>query len=160
MARRKTISKARQRAVRCSHRACISIQSSPPPPAVEVRKDATTNKPVSRGSITKLGGNLFGFQFGNVRNPYYLNASSPLYAKYERFTFREFRKALQCAPSEPAIAGKRAVVEMMRAVPPTRSSFELLAAWAQTGCTPWAACRKKVMEFKKAGESSPRDANR
>ena len=65
-----------------------------------------------------------------------------------KVTYKEFNEILQCPTSEPDLDGNRGTISMMRMVPPTRNTVELICAWAETDCSPWHVCHRKVKELK------------
>lgn len=98
-------------------------------PVVPIRKDIHTGEPVSRGRLELLGG------FATLPED-------------KRVTLEEFRKALQCAPTEPGLDGNRGSIGLMRLLPPTKSTIELMAVWAETYCSTWLKCNEELAKFR------------
>ena len=66
--------------------------------------------------------------------------------KEETYSFEEFKRILQCAPDEPGLNGRRGTIDLLKLVPPTADTVELMCAWAETNCSPWSECKKRVKQ--------------
>jgi len=83
-------------------------------PVYQHRIDITTNLPVSRGNILK-----------------FLSATEPTY------TLDEFYKLLQCPAHEPDMEYFSGSISLLKMVPPTRETVELMCGYSESRETDW-----------------------
>lgn len=89
-------------------------------PLIHTRKDHYTGEPVSRGRLQLLGG--------------------PLNENNKKVTYQEFHRILQCPVAEPGLDGNRGSLSLLRSLPPSRETVEIICAWAETRCDRWKNC--------------------
>lgn len=102
-------------------------------PLVPVRHDSHSGEFVSRGRLELLGG------------------LDPLHED-DRVSLDEFRRILQCAPSEPGLDGNRGSVGFIKMRPVKRVTIELMATWAETACDNWPTCNQELTKFRNKEE--------
>jgi hypothetical protein len=95
------------------------------------RIDVYSNQSVQRGRFEYIG----GWRAGRSTN------STPL-------TLMDFRRTLQCAPTEPTLEGNRGSFSFLQLIPPTRETIELLIVRAHTYCYPWKACQCELERWR------------
>ena len=101
-------------------------------PSFHVRRDGTSHEPVVRGRFELLGGLL-------------PNSTRSL------INMEEFKRALQCAPNEPALHERFSFIKM---APFTKKSVKLLCVWAEEMCSPWKRCEELLTERYEKGEGN------
>ena len=127
--------------------------SGPYPTSIEkqeVRKDAN-GMPVTRGRLHLVGENVA--TLGKDRKV------------HKRFSYADYKKRLQCAPSEPDL-NYHGAISLMRLSPPTKDTIEVICAWIESGCADhnitgstaisiekeairFSMCRNNIMRYKK-----------
>eukprot|EP01038_Epipyxis_sp_PR26KG_P005900 gene5900-8140_t len=65
----------------------------------------------------------------------------------------EFKRIMQCAPSEPGLDGKRGSLTLLKLVPPSKLNIELIAMNIEKLCEPWRNCHKLLVEVKKGASA-------
>jgi hypothetical protein len=70
----------------------------------------------------------------------------------QQVSLEEFKLKLQCSLHEPNVDSSGGI-QLMRLLPPTRESLEIIAAWTESAdgdkrCTPWAECHEYVKQYK------------
>lgn len=95
-----------------------------------VRVDPQTKQPVERGRLHLVGGHMTDSQ-----NP------------PKKYSLEEFRRALQCAPHEPDLDGKRGAVSLYKMLPPSKEILKSVCAYLETRCSPWKNCLSHIEEF-------------
>lgn len=96
-------------------------------PVYSVRLDVTTNKPVERGVIQKL-----------------------FTSQNQRYTLDEFYKLLQCPAKEPDLDFMSGGISLLKLLPPTRDTVEIMSAYSENRDFPWEkAIDKMNTRFKK-----------
>ena len=84
-----------------------------------------------------------------------LGGLEKVYQRHERVTLEDFRKRLQCAPSEPSLNGNRGSISLLRAAKPSRETMKILAVYFESmeglnekkGCSPWSECHKLIEKW-------------
>lgn len=105
-------------------------------PTVGVRKTENSTESVSSGLLHLVG-----------LVPHAKRGAAD--EKHEKkFTVAEFKRLLQCAPTEPALNGDNGAISLMKLVPPTKAILELICAWDETKCRNWKECQSKAEDFK------------
>lgn len=94
----------------------------------QARRDIYSTHPVTRGHIHKHLSNIT--------------------SEDQRVTYNEFKKALQCAPTEPGLDGNRGSLSFWKMTPMSRNLTELVCLWSETKCTPWHECNKLLETFR------------
>ena len=84
----------------------------------EVRKDAD-GLPVTRGRLHLVGETLAAL--GMDRKV------------HKQFSYADYKKKLQCAPSEPDL-NYNGAISLIKLSPPTKDSIEVICAWIESGC--------------------------
>lgn len=66
---------------------------------------------------------------------------------------KQFKEALQCSESEPALDEFYGTLSLLELYPPTREVVELFCLWAETRCYDahgnWSGCKKLLEEYRK-----------
>eukprot|EP01038_Epipyxis_sp_PR26KG_P008455 gene8455-11433_t len=99
-----------------------------------IRIDHYSDQHVTRGHIEKLGGDIDDLFDENTQ---------------KKFSRSEFKRIMQCAPFEPGLDGKRGSLTLLKLVPPSKLSIELIATSIEKRCEPWRECHELLDEARK-----------
>jgi len=61
----------------------------------------------------------------------------------------KFKELLQCSPTEPSLDEFTGSMNLIKMMPPTRKTLELMCIWTETRCEPWLKCHEKLADYKK-----------
>jgi len=125
-------------------------------PLIEWRRDASGGLVESR-RLELLGG-LSKFMVSNDHN-WLNNGRWDLWSKVRAVAFDRFQQALQCAPYEPDLNGRRGVLSFMRLVGVSRRSVTQACAWIEEPCWPWKVCNDIAAQYLTGEQEYPRDVD-
>lgn len=102
---------------------------------ISIRKDVDGNE-VATGKMNLVGG-----------VPHHIQAFRR-HPEDVMVSLATFKKSLQCAASEPSLDEYTGAINLLKLMPPSKLTVELMCAWAETHCEPWDKCHEVAEEFK------------
>lgn len=108
-------------------------------PHYGIRRDIYTNNEVSMGCARDYMGNFLVKRHKDKAMVGKDNVNT---------TFEEFRRKLQCAPSEPGFDTATGSMALLKLLPPDSTTLERICAATEESCSSWSACGESVERYK------------